>query len=463
MGERTPKRKMAILLSIMGGLCLGLLLFRLGTIRWGGHSDFDQLYLSGIVWREGRPPYGAVDPVFVVPNGPNNSILGYFLYSPLGAMLAAPLTFLAFPSACLLWLWFSFGLFLSGITRILRLLLPHAHLSLHLFLVGLVAISSALRWNMYLLQPTVFVCGALFWFACCYAEKRTGWALAFALLASIKFSYLLPVVGLPLFRRDVRFLAIFALFLCIGNSLSMMQTGFGETLNAYRTTLARHDHYGSSFHPSANVYYQWRTNTLPATLPDGSPMEVPGDQVHFTYIFSAWTHDVAASKRLHGVAALAVLGILAVQWRRMRDPARWETPPLTLMLFSYLMAVSLIIIYHQRYDLIALFPLGIFALAVLLRQPRNPAALTIVLGLAIFACFAPATLLTNIPVILVQRTGILAFIAITGYFSIIMALCAGWLLTREWKQAVGNAPLPNTPFYAVIEAQTQSDGSVKAN
>lgn len=434
MDGNCSRRNVHLLFGSIGVLCLGLLLFRLSTVRWVSASDFDQIYLSGIVWREGRPPYGAAQPAFVVPQGPSSRILDYFLYAPLASLLAAPLTFLPFPLVSSLWQWFSFGLFLSGIARLSQLLLPRQHWTVHLFLVGLVAVSSGLRWNMYLFQPTVFVCGALFWFACCYAEQRKGWAICFALLASIKFSYLLPLVGLPLFRRDFRFLAVMLTVIATANVASMMQTGFGATLRAYRTTLAHHDHYGSSFHPSADVYFQWRTGRLPATQPNGEIMDTPGDQIHLTYIFSAWTHNVPTAKKLHAIAALVILGILAMQWHRMRDKARWNSPQLVLLLFGYLMAASLVVIYHQRYDLIALFPLVLCGVSLLRQNRRDWLALLPVLGVLVFVGLMPATLLTNVPVMLVERTGRLAFIALTGYFSLVVAWGAGRLLMREWER-----------------------------
>lgn len=447
--------------GVLGCLFLGIFLLRLSGMHWQNFSDFDQLYLGGVVWREGRPPYGAVSPEFVVPNGPSNGVLKYFLYAPFGAMLVAPLTLLPYPIAPQVWLWLSVGLFLTGMGRFAKHVFPKASPSLLLFLVGAMSASSGLRWNLFLYQPTIFVCGAMVWFACCYVEQRRYTALIFALLVSIKFSYLLPLVGLPLFRRDYRFVALFFLCFLGGNSLSMLKTGFVPTFNAYRQTIAHHDHYGSPFHPDAGVYHLWRTDRLPNIKIEGRPIEVPGDQVQFTYIFSSWTHNVPSAKKWHLVAAAITLGILTWQWRRMKDKRLWEQPRLSLILFSYLMAVSLITIYHQRYDLIALLPLGLVAWSSILGRQRRGVATIIAVGVTIFAGIMSATLLTNLPSVLAERTGLLAFVPVTGYFCILMAICAGMLLRQEWRHLetlpsrTGEGTLPSDDIATVRTRQSE--------
>lgn len=414
---------------------------RLNSIHWQKFSDFDQLYLGGMLWREGRPPYGAFLPEFIVPNGPSNAVLKYFLYAPFGAMLVSPLTLLPYPAAPQVWLWLSVILFLTGIDRFAKHIFPDISSAFRLFLAGAVAVSSGLRWNLFLYQPTIFVCGALIWFACCYVEQRRYAALMFALFASIKFSYLLPLIGLPLFRRDYRFVALFLLCFLGGNTISMFQTGFLPTLDAYRQTLAHHDHYGGPFHPDAGVYHLWRTNRLPV-----ANMEVPGDQVQFTFIFSSWTRSVPTAKRWHSLASIVVLGILVWQGRQIKDKRLWEQPRPSLLLFSYLMAVSLIIIYHQRYDLIALVPLALIALDNVFRHRQRKLALVVFAGIMIFAGIMPATLLTNLPNALAERTGILAFVPITGYFCILMAICAGLLVNKERQQWVDVRNRPENNF-----------------
>jgi hypothetical protein len=167
-----------------------------GTVR--GWNDFAFVYASGRSWIEGQSPYDverwrqhwvAIQPSFLT--GPPTAP---YLYPPHWAVFAAPLALLPWPTATRVWDFINLCALTGVLVLSLRLLGSRlAELGPRAWIaVGLALLNGAVRWSVWESQmsivPLLGVVGA-FWAT---RERRTGWLVGFAFLASLK-----PQIGLP--------------------------------------------------------------------------------------------------------------------------------------------------------------------------------------------------------------------------------------------------------------------------
>ncbi len=372
--------------GIMGGLALVVFAVLLWRTKWAGHSDFDQLYLAGTAWRRGIPPYGRT-PAFQVPDGPSSATLQVYYYLPFCSLLAAPLSLLPFPLADLLWRFGVFTLLLAGVWRFSRRVLPDWPVSLRLLALGLTAISGSLRWNLALHQPTALAVALALWFACALIEGRLGTAVALGVLISFKPTYLLPVVGLLLLQRHYRALCILAGAVVVLNVAALLPTGPVATVRAYRETMRHFEDPGSTNYPSAlDVLTPYLRSDSASPLARFAPChrgpeQWATDQLHARFLFSAWVRTLALAKTLGLLFDVGFLLYLGLVLRRAQKTRLARDPSFVLLWCSALMAFSLLMVYHQRYDLLALCPLVFVSLATLRRNDNKGAArLTLVVS-----------------------------------------------------------------------------------
>ncbi|HZO92037.1 MAG TPA: glycosyltransferase family 87 protein [Chthonomonadaceae bacterium] len=427
------------LLAGLGVLALIRFMLLLSHKYWQpGFCDFDQIYMAGLAWRRGVVPYGVVEPAFHMPNGPDSHILQAYYYTPLGSMLAAPLSLLSFPRAIFLWKIGAFALLLYGVWRFSRLTLPDWPLSLHLFGLGVTALASSVRWNLLLLQPTALIVGGLLLFACAVIEERWTSALLLAVLISIKPSFFLPVVGLLAFRGRYRLLGLALGAILLLNLVALAPTGPRRTLAAYAEAIRSLDRPGTENDPRAleslGPYLNMRPDSPLAHHPQWSHKRGfwAEQQLSGVFLLSAWLPTLWQARALHGLLTLLALGLLARLWWRAQVAQRYADPAFLAALFALLTGLALLSVYHRRYDALGLIPAVYVVLAMLHKNPRDLAAWA-ALGAGGLGAYVLAAGMVNLWLSrLVVPYGLLFLTPVFGYLT--LAVCVA-LFVALWRES----------------------------
>jgi hypothetical protein len=283
------------------------------------------------------------------------------------------------------------------------------------------------------LQPTALIVALLLLFACAAIENRRWETLLFGALVSIKITYLLPVFGLLLFRRQYRLLGTLAGCILALNLLAMLPTGFRPTLEAYRQNTREYDKPGSPFREDARLFNAWQMGRTPQPDLEREWNEPPGDQVHLAFTFSAWTGDVPLAKRLNLVGALVILALLAWLWGKTAHSPLTENRLYLATIFATLMSASLLVVYHQRYDAIALFPLAFVALAYLKRNRNDLTAWAALGTVFVFAWAMNKRALDFWQQDVVGSEGLFFLIPLCGYLAL-AAFVAAFCLTQRYAR-----------------------------
>ncbi len=434
-GKRLPAGLDRLLAFL--GIC-GILAFALMVLKrhWIGYSDFDQIYMAGLAWRHGIVPYVKTTPEFGVADGPTSQIFGVYFYTPLCGMLASPLSFLSFPLASFVWKTGVFGLFLWAVWRFMRHVLSGWPVSARLFLLGVTALSGSLRWNLMQWQPTALIVALLLLFACAVLDNRWKVAIALGIIISIKVTYLLPVVGLLLWRGQGKWLAALLGIVLLLNGFALLPTGPTATLKAYRQSLRHMQDIGKQNYPDALDFLtpfllDAPTSPLAVYTPHNRKAgEWSGEQIHLPFILSAWKQAAPWATWLQWpFIALVVAGLIGLARRTMRTSLAEDTLFQSL-LFCMFMSLSLLVVYHQRYDAVALIPLMPVSLALLERNRQDKSA-WLLLGVTVFfAYLLSAGLLQRWYQHVVVPTGWLPLTPICGYLTLAAFLLVFWALWR---------------------------------
>ena len=305
-GKHLPKQADHLLAFL--GIC-GITGFALMVLRrhWIGYSDFDQIYMAGLAWRHGIVPYVRTTPEFGVVNGLTSQIFGVYFYTPLCGMLASPLSFLSFPLSSFVWKTGVFGLFLWAFWRFMEHVLSAWPVSARLFLLGATALSGSLRWNLMQWQPTALIVALLLLFACAVLDNRWKVAVVLGVVISIKVTYLLPVVGLLLWRGQGKWLSALLGIVLFLNGFALIPTDPAATLTAYRQSLRHMQDVGKQNYPDALDFLtpfllDAPTSPLAVYTPHNRKAgEWSGEQIHLPFILSAWE----AGRALGNMAAMA--------------------------------------------------------------------------------------------------------------------------------------------------------------
>jgi hypothetical protein len=440
----------AYLLYLVGALGILLFVRQVARTYWSVYSDLDQLFVAGVAWRKGLSPYdGHLLPYFGVPDGPTNEMLHTYYYAPLSAMLFAPLTLLSYPTFIAVWKFSVFGLLLTACWRFLRLACPEIPASVSFALVGMTAMSGSLRWNLVQFQPTALIVAALIWFVCAVLEDRFWLAVALGVFISIKMTYFLPVVGLLLFRHQYKQLACMVILIGGLNALSLAQTGPFRTLETYRNAMRTFEDPGKMTRPDAldtltpflKAYPQ---SPLAQYAPkDREPGHWAGEQLHLRFILSAFGIGYEVAKILGGIFTLGVLLFFGVLWRRARATGALQDAGSQAVLFAAMMSSSVLVVYHQRYDAIALLPCAFVATAALYRRRTDLLAWTTLISTLALSYVFAARMLNWWYVELAVQRGWLIAVPLCGYVAVIV-----WAgsLGLVWRQvtAVENPLLVDT-------------------
>jgi hypothetical protein len=301
----------------------------------------------------------------------------------------------------------------------------------------LTACSGSLRWCLKQLQPSLFVTGLLILFVCFLIERRRTAAFLCAVLVSIKVTFLLPAFGILLILREYRFVGQLIGVLLLLNGLAVIPTGVETTLRTYRHALATFEDEGKMTRPDAldflTPYLTAQPDSPLASLrpQNREPGHWSGEQVHYPFLVSAWGASYSVARTAGHIFSLITVGVFFALWRRARETARRHDPEEILMQFAAIMAMSLFVVYHQRYDLIALIP-GLFV-ALSLRRIRSLRRIChFASAVILLLCFAlSGQMLEWWHACLIVPNGWLVLVPICGYLALSITIC---LVLLAWKR-----------------------------
>jgi hypothetical protein len=304
-------------------------------------------------------------------------------------------------------------------------------------MVGTTALASSVRWGLVQLQPTVLIVALLLLFACAVFENQWKLAVVLGLLISIKVTYLIPVFGLLLFRRRYRLGIVLISLVFAVNTLSLLRTGPIATIVDYKVAMDSFEEPGKATRPDALDFLVPylnlnATSPLARFAPHGRGHgQWAAEQIHLPFTLSAWGVEPFAAKLITLILSVAMAIYFARIFKiaRRRDDIKF-----TRIVFATLMASSLLVVYHQRYDAIALLPCGFIAVAAIHRS-RNDTTAWAVVWITVFFCYLlPARILFVWYQRIVVPLGWLVLVPICGYLTILIFLGSARILHRDVVQ-----------------------------
>jgi len=269
-------------------------------------------------------------------------------YPPATSFMMLPFAILPYPLAKLAWLLTIDIVLITGLRALVRYAAPEAGSHVWMFTVGVVLLSSALRWGMMLLQAAPLLLGMLCWFVVVLQREQRGWATALAILAvAIKMTLSLPFLGLLLLRR--RYLAACA---AVSTWAALNAVGFlrmGTTaFNDYRQSVATLEAFGN-----INTPDPWNALSLP--------------RLDWTYLFYGLSGNLTLAK----LATLGLSGVVSL-WLLKEGFFSRQPPTLqeTTLFLAPLVCLGSLCVYHHQYDACMVFCPAILALLVFGKRPR---------------------------------------------------------------------------------------------
>src|SRR6185369_1536250 len=294
-------------------------------------------------------------------------------YPPATSFMMLPFAILPYPLAKLAWLLTIDIVLITGLRALVRYAAPEAGSHVWMFTVGVVLLSSALRWGMMLLQAAPLLLGMLCWFVVVLQREQRGWATALAILAvAIKMTLSLPFLGLLLLRR--RYLAACA---AVSTWAALNAVGFlrmGTTaFNDYRQSVATLEAFGN-----INTPDPWNALSLP--------------RLDWTYLFYGLSGNLTLAK----LATLGLSGVVSL-WLLKEGFFSRQPPTLqeTTLFLAPLVCLGSLCVYHHQYDACMVFCPAVLALLVFGKRPRPAWAGLVTLPLL--------TMILILPIGLAQR------------------------------------------------------------
>jgi hypothetical protein len=385
-------------------------------------SDFAQLYVAGAAFRHGVMPYGSYLPMNGMPEYAEGVLTVYYYPPVVGAIFAVP-SLLPYVLADVIWIVAIVLVLGSAVWRMARLVWPQAHVAVPLLITLVTLLGSGARWNLVNHQPSAMIIGLLIHFCLTVAKRKNSPSILLALAISLKPTYLLPVLGIYLYDRDYRKVGM-VLLAAIGLSLlAAAPTGFTETLGGY-ASVTRGLINGSINHATAidsmSSYLEVHPELALASSPyRSSTASTYIDQmIHADFVASAWAPSAAGTAIVSKLIVLLGLAAAFLAAKTMRNQASEATSEKRFAFVAMLTALSLLIGYHNRYDLLALTPAG-FVAVLAIRQNRYSAFGWMGAIAALLACWLLTSRLVSLWVeIMVGKTGLLPLLPICGYLVI---------------------------------------------
>jgi hypothetical protein len=369
---------------------LGIALVLLGTIIAYRMSDPNgqdfrcYYYPMAARFLHGQNPYIlSGDPLHVAEAASGRApliVISVCAYPPSTAAALAPLALLPEPVARHVWLTISLCVLYLGVWCAMRVIDPHWTINTRLLLLGCVACAGSVRWSVFQYQAAVMVAGLLGIFLYAELRKRNVLSLLCALLITIKFSLLGPVLLLWLFRRQYRKMAILLVLAVVINVGATARTGFAETYAGWRINMANYANPGSNNYPNTvqNVKY-WRSIRYPMEMQPGiapiPDLSAASDFTQWVFLFSAYTENFVLANRLALLCSLLAMGGLILLWRRQRPNP--DDTEFMLRLFAVALTLSLLVSTHIRYDTIILIYAFLIGIHLLRLKALKAEALTL--------------------------------------------------------------------------------------
>ena len=422
---------------LIGILLLGLLVHMIASrYRAVDPSDLEYFYLASWAWLHSISPYAHFLHNFAMPGMHHTSeILARNPYPPLCAMIFAPLAYLPAHIALEILLYAQFAILLAGIWRISEVILPALRAPHRLLLIGVTALAGSLNWLLYAEQPSTLFIGLLFLFGAEAMRRRWITAGILAILIGIKVTFFLPVAGLYLWNRKVGMLAGVVVAVVALNLAACVHTGLARTLHDYASVTTS---VTSSYNRPSALGYMVPDVTLNPASPLHPLLQKMGEancyQLQYSFMFSAWTWSDALARILAWAASLISLAVLAVVARKRRSDTQSDTY-YESFLFSILCTLTLLIIYHCRYDLMVLVPGVLSSLCILRRNPRSRLALATFLLGGFLAYGIRFFIINSVLKHLVLPYGWVILIPFPTYFLIGLFMMQLALLARYEKQS----------------------------
>jgi len=328
-------------------------------VNWAvgrGGVDFPSLYETGRAALTGANIYDA-SATAIFPERYNVARPMGMFYPPATGFVMLPFALLPFELARFAWLLTIDLTLIFGIRALIRFTAPQARNHVWMYVVGVVLLSSALRWGMMLLQGAPLVLGLLCWFVVALHGNRPRSAAAIAILAvAVKMTLSLPFLGLLLLRR--RFGAALA---GVATWAGLNAIGFfrmGSTaLAQYRQNVGSLESFGN-----INAPDPWNGLSLP--------------RLDWTYLFFGLGGNLAAAKLVSLILAGLVSLWLAREGLRTRLPSTLYS---TALFLPPLVCLGSLCVYHHQYDACLFFAPVIVGYFVMGRrvQPRWAALLSL--------------------------------------------------------------------------------------
>lgn len=293
------------------------------------------------------------------------------------------------------------SVFFIGVWYGLSVLVPQWPASVRLLLLCITACAGSLRISVGNLQIAPLVIGALGLFLYAQQREKPLLSLTAGLIVALKVTFLLPVIGLLLWRG--RFRALLML-LAVGILLDVAAAaplGIRQMYAGMALSLRNYEVPGRVDYPDAHdilkiyrkepIRYEPTPGVMPtetAVAYDDRHHEVRryigpsavSEAVHWTYMFSAWTPTVRLANLLSAVCTVVALGFLFLL-RRRAQPFRDE-PALLSYVFCVLVLFSLLCIHRGKYDLpVVVYP---FAFALAQMSGRLKAAHAVIAAVCFF-------------------------------------------------------------------------------
>jgi Glycosyltransferase family 87 len=323
-----------------------------------GGVDFPSLYVIGRGFLTGTNIYApGVTDVFPSKYGVAQP-MGMF-YPPATGFIMLPFAVFPYGIAKLAWLLVIDLTLAFGIRSLVRFAAPQARTHVWVFCLGIVLLSSALRWGMILLQGAPLVLGLLCLFIVSVHGNRPYLSAAIAALAvAVKMTLSLPFLGILLLRR--RFGAAFA---GVATWIALNAIGFSRmgpgAFRQYRGNVALLESFGN-----INAPDPWNPLSLP--------------RLDWTSLLFGLSGNLAASR----VASLALTALVSIwllrKGLRVAEPTSLRS---TTLFLAPLVCLGSLCVYHHHYDACLFFAPALLSYLVWGRRARPHWAVLLMLPL----------------------------------------------------------------------------------
>ncbi|MGC9128498.1 MAG: hypothetical protein ACP5GA_07175 [Acidithiobacillus sp.] len=226
------------------------------------------------------------------------------------------------------------------------------------------------------------------------------------------------------------------------NGLSASQTGAYATWCDYRLALARVDQVNDPRALEALTPHLWRRLDSPLAQDprwERRHLTWVDPRIDFGSMVTAWfPYRVAATVGAVVFGALVLL-LLVMAWTRSGRANLRDNTAFQANLFAASMAGNLLLMYHQRYDAVALVPAVCVALGAVGRRPSNVAGWAALLSSVCFAYLLASRMVQGWLDRVVVPTGLLILVPLCGYLTLAAFICTCAIV---WQTLVGDSGQP---------------------